>query len=58
MSAELIAFAPIWILVFGALALLLADTFARVREPGFLRNLALAVVGLAFALMYCMAACR
>ena len=40
---------PIWILVFGALALLLADAFARAREVGFLRNLALIVVALAFA---------
>lgn len=49
MSADLVEFAPLWILVFGALALLLADAFARVREPGFLRNLALLVVAFAFA---------
>jgi NADH-quinone oxidoreductase subunit N len=47
--AELLEFAPLWILVFGALALLFADAFARAREVGFLRNLALIVVGLAFA---------
>lgn len=49
MSDELIEFAPLWILVFGALALLLADAFARAREVGFLRNLALLVVAFAFA---------
>lgn len=42
-------FAPIWILLIGALALLLSDAFAREREPGFLRTLALLVVGLATA---------
>jgi NADH-quinone oxidoreductase subunit N len=49
MSADLGEFAPLWILVVGALALLLADAFARAREPGFLRNLALLVVASAFA---------
>jgi NADH-quinone oxidoreductase subunit N len=48
-SAELLEFAPLWVLVFGAIALLLADAFARAREIGFLRNLALVVVALAFA---------
>lgn len=52
MSAELTEFAPLWILVLGALALLLADAFARAREPGFLRNLALVVVALAFGSAY------
>jgi NADH-quinone oxidoreductase subunit N len=49
MSADLVEFAPLWILVLGTLALLLADAFARVREPGFLRNLALLVIAFAFA---------
>jgi NADH-quinone oxidoreductase subunit N len=49
MSADLAEFAPLWILVLGALAVLLADAFARAREPGFLRNLALLVVAFAFA---------
>jgi NADH-quinone oxidoreductase subunit N len=48
MSGELLEFAPLWILVIGALALLLADAYARAREPGFLRNLALIVVACAF----------
>ncbi|WP_106093425.1 proton-conducting transporter transmembrane domain-containing protein, partial [Enhygromyxa salina] len=39
--------APIWILLIGALGLLLSDAFARVRESGFLRMLALLIVGVA-----------
>jgi NADH-quinone oxidoreductase subunit N len=42
-------FASIWILLIGAVALLLSDAFARAREPGYLRTLALLIVGLATA---------
>lgn len=35
--------APLWILLIGALALLLADAFAQRRELGFLRGLALMI---------------
>lgn len=41
------AVAPLWILLIGALALLLADAFAQRRELGFLRALALMICGAA-----------
>lgn len=47
LAAQLWAVAPLWILALGALLTLLLDAFARAREPGFLRGVALAVVGLA-----------
>ncbi|PRQ02069.1 NADH-quinone oxidoreductase subunit N [Enhygromyxa salina] len=44
----LVGLAPLWILLIAALVLLVSDAFARSREPGFLRGLALLAVGLAF----------
>ena len=47
LGAALAAFAPIAILLLGALLALLADAYASRREPGFLRSFALLTVGLA-----------
>lgn len=52
MIAELAEFSALWILIAGALGLLLADGFARVREPGFLRGPALLVVAAALAVTW------
>jgi NADH-quinone oxidoreductase subunit N len=46
---QLYDLAPLWILLLAVVGLLLSDAFARRREPGFLRTLALFAVGLAFA---------
>jgi len=48
----IVEFAPIWILIIAAVALMLADAFAQRREPGFLRGVALLAVGLAFAVTW------
>lgn len=52
MSAELVELSALWILIAAALALLLADAFARQREPGFLRGVALLAVAAAFAVTW------
>ncbi|HVH99402.1 MAG TPA: proton-conducting transporter membrane subunit, partial [Enhygromyxa sp.] len=49
MIAELAEFSALWILIAAAIGLLLADGFAREREPGFLRGVALLAVAAAFA---------
>ena len=49
LAAELGEFAPLWILLVAAVLTTLTDAFARVREAGFQRGLALLAVALAFA---------
>lgn len=47
LAADLLTLAPVWIVVLVAVVLLLTDAFARTREAGFQRPLALLGLGVA-----------